>query len=157
MEARVMSRKPFVLAVSFVLLTGECRHEISEGEISGTTAERVAAVKRVIESSAAVPSTIDDAHLFELQFGDGQLGPSDFRSYIWIKVSADNIAKWKSVLKTSPYDPPAYDTPPSEPKWWLTRDEFEQLTKFDTFAMFQRHGWIVVDGDGNIFARTYTQ
>ena len=126
-------------------------------EITGTVAERVAGVSRVIQSNATLLSTITDAHLVELQFGDGQLGPSDFRSFVWIKVSADDIPKWKVGLKSPPIDSPAYDSPPSKPGWWLPQSTFAQSTKYDSHAFFNRHGWVVIQDDGNIYALTYTQ
>ena len=112
----------FRVSILFILATlcGCSGSQNQTHEITGTTAERVAGVTRVIESNAELPSDILDAHLIELQFGDGQLGPSDYRSFIWIKVSADQITKWKSALKTPPDDSPAYDAPPSKPKWWLS-------------------------------------
>lgn len=140
----------------FLLLAVGCSEQDKVFELSGTTAERVAGVARVIERNTKLPSVIDDARLIELQFGDNTVGPADFRSYLWIKVSSNNIKKWKSVLKNPPHDTPIFDIPSSQPTWWLKQDEFEELGKFDTFEIFQRHGWIGIDSDGNIFARTYT-
>ena len=126
-------------------------------EITGTTAERVAAVSRVIESSAELPSTIQDARLIELQLGDGYLGPSDFQSFIWIKILPDQVERWRSTLKSPPFDSPTYETPPTKPQWWLSDSSFIQLTKYDSRALLGRNGWIVIQEDGNIFAKTYTQ
>ena len=126
-------------------------------ELMGSTAERIAGVSRVIESNAVLPSDISDARLIEYQLGDGQLGPSDYRSFIWINVPADQITKWKSILKTPPDGSSAYDAPPSKPKWWIRKNSFDQLTKYDCHALFDRNGWIVIQDDGNIFALTYTQ
>ena len=150
-----MPLKDLWLCLPLALLSSACDQEATY-ELTGTTDERAAGIRRVIEDNGTVPSPIDNAHLIELQFGDNVLGPADFRSYIWIKVSAKDVDKWKSVLPGSPYDPPIYDSPPSDPKWWLTRTEFERMKKYDTFSMFHRHGWIVVDDNGNIYARTYT-
>lgn len=126
-------------------------------EIAGTTAERVAGVSRVIEANAELPSDIADARLIELQFGDGQLGPSDFQSFVWIKISPDDVATWKSSLKTPPSESPAFDTPPTQPKWWLSKASFDKLTKYDSRALFNRSGWVAIQDDGNIFALTYTK
>ncbi|MEM9440622.1 MAG: hypothetical protein AAGA73_09280 [Pseudomonadota bacterium] len=150
-----MPPKPLWLCLLVGLLACGCDQEATY-ELTGTTDERIVGIRRVIEDHGPVPSPIDDAHLIELQFGDNMLGPADFRSYIWIKVSPQHADKWKSVLAGSPDDPPIYDSPPNEPSWWLTSDEFERLQKYDTFPMFRRNGWVVIDDDGNIFVRNYT-
>ncbi len=126
-------------------------------EITGTTADRVAAVSRVIQSHVDLPSTIADAHLIEIQIGNGQLGPSDFRSFVWIKVSPDDIANWKSVLQAAPIDSPTYKSPATAPPWWITQAQFAKSTTFDPHPLFNRNGWVTIDDDGNIFAFTYTQ
>jgi hypothetical protein len=154
---RSMKKLSFLLAFIVVALSGCGGPQNQTHEITGTAAERVAGVSRVIKSNAEMPSNIVDAHLIELQFGDGRLGPSDFRSFVWIKVSPDDIPKWKSALKTPPDDSPTYDAPPTKPKWWLSQSTYKQLIKYDSHALFSRHGWVVVDDDGNIYALTYTQ
>ena len=144
------------LWLALILLVSACNQETTR-ELTGTTAERIVAVTRLLQDYGTVPGLIDDAQLIELQFGDNMLGPADFRSYIWIKVSTDDVRKWKSALSGAlPSDPPIYDMPPSEPNWWLTKEHFQTLLKYDAFPMFQRHGWIVVDSKGNVYARTYT-
>ena len=152
-----MMKPTFILVLIIFVFSGCGGPQNQTHEITGTAAERVLGVSRIIESNAALPSEITDAHLIELQFGDGQLGPSDFRSFIWVKVSSDDVAKWRSTLKSPPNDSPAYDAPPTKPKWWLTQSAYTQLTKYDSHTLFNRHGWIAIQEDGNIFALTYTQ
>ena len=139
------------------LAVSGCGPQNQTYEIEGSPAERVAGVSRVIQSHTTLPSEIQDAHLIELQLGDGELGPSDFQSFVWIKVAPDDVAKWKAVLKTPPSDPPTYDAPTTNPKWWLLKATYSQLTKFDSYSIFNRHGWIAIDDEGNIFAMTFTQ
>ena len=126
-------------------------------EVTGTTAERVAGVSRVIQSHTDLPSAISDAHLVELQIGDGQLGPSDFRSFVWIKISPDDIAKWKSAVQATPVDLPSYESPETSRAWWITEAQFAKSTTFDPRPLFNRNGWVTIDDGGNIFAFTYTQ
>ena len=153
-----MNHRLVFLSAIMTFVTAGCSGPTNEiHEVTGTAAERAAGVSRVIKSHAAVPSDITDAHLIEQQFGDGQLGPADYRSFVWIKVSPDDIAKWKSALKTPPTDSPAYDTPPTKPKWWLAESDYKKLTKYDSQALFDRHGWIAIEDNGNIYAHTYTQ
>ena len=146
------------LAILIVLATfGGCSGPQNQThEVMGTISERVAGVTRVIESNAQLPSKILDARLIEQQFGDGQLGPSDFRSFVWIKVPADQVVKWRSALKTPPEDTPVYDLPPSNADWWIDINLFAKLTKYDSHSLFSRNGWVVIQDDGNIFALTYT-
>jgi len=151
-----MMKLTSILVLISVIFLG-CGPQNQTHEITGTAAERVEGVSRVIESNAALPSKITDAHLIELQFGDGQLGPADYRSFVWIKVSTDDVEAWKSALKSPPRQSPGYDTPPSKPTWWLVQTAYDEATKYDSHALFNRHGWIVIQDDGNIFALTYTQ
>ncbi len=155
MGTRLMAKFIFFLLLAVVSGCGGTQNQAHE--ITGTVAERIAGVSRVVESNTPLPSTIADAHLIELQFGDGQLGPADFRSFVWMKVSPDDVAKWKAGMKTPPIDSPNYDAPPSQPRWWLAESTFTQLTKYDSQAFFGRHGWVVIQDDGNIYALTYTQ
>ena len=147
----------FILVFISFVISGCSGPQNQTHEIAGTQAERVLGVSRVIESNATLPSEIADAHLIELQFGDGRLGPSDFRSFVWIKVSPDDIDKWKSILKSPPNQSVGYDQPPANPAWWVAEATFDKSTKYDSDALFNRHGWIVIEDDGNIFALTYTQ
>ena len=152
-----MNHRLTLLLAVMMFVTSGCSPTNEVSEITGTAAERVAGVSRVIEAHAALPSEIIDAHLVEIRIGDGQLGPSDYRSFIWIKVSPDDIGKWKSVLSTPPADSPAYDAPPTKPAWWLPESDYIKLTKYDSLTLFNRHGWIAIDDEGNVYALTYTQ
>ena len=126
-------------------------------EVPSTAAERVANISRLIESSAKLPSDMIDARMKEVQLGDGQMGPSDNRWFVWIKVSAEDVEKWKSMLKTPPENPPEYDAPSTKPKWWISNISYNKLIKYDSHALFDRPGWIAIEDDGNIFALTFSQ
>ena len=126
-------------------------------EIEGTAAERASAVTRLIESNATLPSKITDAHLIDFQIGDGQLGPSDFRSFAWIKVSPTDVVKWKAALTTVPQNSLSYESPPTKQEWWLTQLSYNNETKFDARTLFDRPGWIIVQDDGNVYVYSYTQ
>lgn len=152
---KLMTR--LIVFLLFVALSGCGSVRTQTHEVSGTTAERIAGVSRVIQSHADLPSKIADARLIELQIGDGQLGPSDFRSFVWIKVSPDDIAKWKSVLQAAPAHSPIYDSPATKPTWWIPQAQFIKQLKLDPHPIFNRHGWLTIDEDGNIYALTYTQ
>jgi hypothetical protein len=151
-----MAKLAALLASVAVTISG-CGPQNGTIEISGTTAERVAVVSRLFSSDTTPPSDLQDAHLIELQFGDGQLGPSDIQTFVWAKVAPSDVVKWQSVLKSPPSSAPAYDTPPSKPKWWLSKNTYDQLDKFDSRSIFPRQGWIAIDDDGNIYALTFTQ
>ena len=147
-----------VLVAFVALIASGCEPQDKTIEIPGTTAERVAGVTRLIESSTTLPSKIQDARLLETKTGDNRLGPADYKSFIRIKVAPEDVAKWKATLKanTPPIYAATYYAPPTPPKWWLSKKTFDQFSKFDSQSMFQRHGWIAVGDDGNIFAMTFT-
>lgn len=125
-------------------------------EVTGSTQERVAAVSRIIRSKTGELTGIADARLIEIRIGDGQLGPSDFQSYVWIKLSPDDCKTWTDSLKSPPDATPRYSAPPTNADWWLTSEAFVELKKYDSWSTFGRQGWIVVDEDGNVFAMTFT-
>lgn len=132
----------------------------SARELSGTKAERAAAIARLIPSTAPyaeLADAIEDARLIELKFGDGVLGPADYCSYLWIEIAPDRVGRWQSVLQPTT-DAPSYDLPPTNPSWWLTRTDFDRIPKYEAFPLFMRDGWIAVADDrSHIFARACTR
>lgn len=130
---------------------------VSISVVAGTTAERIARIESLVKTD--VPSEIQDARLVEQRIGGGGIGPSDYQSYIWLKVPPESVKEWSAAWKGLPSPPIGFVAPPPEAAaatWWLSEQHYEVLEKFDTWDTFGRHGWIVIDEDGNFYAYTFT-
>ena len=131
----------------------------SSREISGTQAERVAAVSPLISKRVPLPSPILDAHFVEQQTGDGELGPSDFAAFYVLTVAPAELAVWRSSLPTieAQNTPPKYVTPKQPLSWWLTHDDFLRLTFYSPKSLTGRsNGWVGIAPDGRIFVYAFT-
>ena len=128
-------------------------------EITGTQAERVAAVTRLIVQHTPLPSPLLDASFIEQQTGDGMLGPSDFAAYYALTVTPADLAAWRSALR--PIE--AQDTPPKHiaPKlplpWWVTPGDFPRLEFYNPKLLTGRsNGWVGIAPEGKIFVYAFT-
>jgi len=131
----------------------------SSREISGTQAERVAAVSPLISKLAKLPSPILDAHFVEQQTGDGQLGPSDFAAFYVLIVAPADLAAWRSALPAieAQNTTPKYVAPKQPHPWWLTHDDFLNLTFYSPKSLAGRsNGWVGIAPDGRIFVYAFT-
>ena len=126
---------------------------VSETEISGTVVERIAAVSKINTSSRPLPSPLLDAHLLERQNGDGNLGPSDFTSFI--ALDAGTVAAWRKV-GSALGDKPNFTAPNVPPAWWVTPSAFNTLTFYDVHWFTERQGWMGVSSDGHVYMMTFT-
>ena len=124
-------------------------------EVTGTKEERIAAVSRIVLWAGDTQLQIDDARLIEVKIGDGQLGPSDYQSFLWIKLSPDQVTAWTAEL-TPLSKVPHYSVPPTKTDWWLTKEVFDEAVKYEARNRFGRSGWTVITKDGNVFAMTFT-
>jgi len=131
----------------------------SAHEITGTQAERIAAVSQLVSKHAALPSALLDAHFVEQQTGDGQLGPSDFAAFYALTVAPADLAAWRSTLPTieGQNTPPKYVTPKQPHSWWLTHDDFLSLTFYSPKSVTGRsNGWVGIAPDGRVFVYAFT-
>jgi hypothetical protein len=129
----------------------------SAHEVSGSSAERIAAVSAIITKHKAPPTAMLDARFLEEQTGDGSLGPSDFRAFYFVEVAPQDVARWTDVL--APLSGTAeYDAPAQPCEWWIARDAFASLQLYRPDSLTGRsHGWIGVSPHtGRIFIFTFT-
>jgi hypothetical protein len=109
---------------------GPQRPAESSREITGTQAERIVAVSKLVTRHSPLPSPLRDAHFAEQQAGDGRLGPSDFYAFYALTVAPADLAAWRVAL--APLEPqntpPKYVAPKQPLPWWLTQDDFLRLT-----------------------------
>jgi hypothetical protein len=101
-------------------------------ELTGTTSERIAQVRRTLDVPPALAATILDAHSIEERLGVGTLGPSDFAGFQMLRVSPASLAQWRASLTPVPVRPePAVVNGPSTPvSWWVSRSDFPALQFF---------------------------
>jgi hypothetical protein len=150
------------LALLFLCSMAACspkRPAESSHEITGTQAERIAAVSQLVSKLAPLPSPILDAHFVEQQTGDGQLGPSDFAAFYALTVAPADLAAWGSALAAieAQNTPPKYATPKQPLPWWLTHDNFLRLTFYSPKSLTGRsNGWVGIAADGRIFVYAFT-
>lgn len=131
----------------------------SSREISGTQAQRVAAMSSLIGKRGPLPSPIVDAQFVEEQTGDGQFGPSDFSAFYMLTVAPADLAAWRSAQPTieTQNKPPKYVTPKQARLWWLTYDDFLGLTFYSPrFLTGRSNGWVGIASDGRIFVYAFT-
>lgn len=125
--------------------------------VPGGPPERIAAVQRIIQQSGPLPGMIREAEIVEQQCGDGRLGPSDFTTFIRIKVDAADISKWKVPLQPA-REKKDFVTPREPVRWWVSEEEFHKLELYEPKALFGRtNGWVGFSSDQKtIYVMIYT-
>jgi hypothetical protein len=126
-------------------------------EITGTQAERVQAITEMLSKQDAPPTPILDAHFVEEQIGDGNMGPSDFRTFVMITVAPERVATWQAAL--SPLDTqPGYTAPAQPYAWWIGKDRFATMSFYAPDTLTGRtNGWVAIDErTGEIYIFTFT-
>ncbi len=126
----------------------------TSAEITGSTAERVDKITRIL--GAAAPTPLLDANFIEIKIGDGELGPSDYVRFAVLKIDLASRERW---LALSPplIKKPDYAEPPSTPAWWVSQEDYEKLSFHDAFGLGLGDGWIGVAEDGRVFLSTQTR
>jgi hypothetical protein len=148
-----------VLLLCFLAACSPDRPAESTYETVGTQAERVAEVSKLISKSTRLPSPLLDAHFIQQKIGDGRLGPSDYSTFYALRIAPADLAAWRSALEPiEAQNKPILFASPREPRaWWLTQDEFHDLTFYSPVRLTGRlHGWVGVAPDGRIFAYGFT-
>ena len=148
-----------VLLLCVLASCGQNRNVQSTYEITGTQAERVFEVSRLISKFTSLPTSLLDANFVEEKTGDGRLGPSDFKAFYALKIAPADLAAWRSAMPAieAQNTPAAFSTPRALRPWWLTQSEFRGLTFYSAAALTGRiNGWVGVAPDGRIFVYTVT-
>lgn len=150
-------KAPVALLVCFLAGCSPDSPAQTSHEITGTQAERVAAVSRIITRNGPLPSALIDAHFLEERTGDGMLGPSDFASFLALTVAPADAGAWRSALPPLQGSQPGYRSPRQPVSWWIAASSFTGLTFHDPKPLTgQLHGWVAIAPDGRIFIHTFT-
>jgi hypothetical protein len=148
-----------VLLLCFLTACSPRHPAESTYEASGTQAQRVAEVSKILSKRFPLPTPLIDAYFIEEKIGDGMMGPSDFFAFYSLKVAPADLTAWRSAL--TPIDSQSttitYYTPKKIRTWWLTQSEFRDLTFYNPMTMTGRNnGWVAVSPDGRIFVYAFT-
>jgi hypothetical protein len=150
-----------LIALTACIPSNESKVKTSTYEIKGTTAERVARVSAIIAKHKAVPTAILDANFFEEQLGDGVLGPSDFRSFYYIKVAPKDVKQWTQMLTplTTNASYTALGKSCKNCNWWVSRNTSNALKFYQSITLTGHpQGWIGVSPQsGSIYIFSFTK
>jgi hypothetical protein len=154
------------LAVLLLCAMTACSSKSPESsrEIDGTTAERVAAIAKLLSKTAPLPSPLLDAHFVEEQTGDGRLGPSDFRAFCAIAIAPADLPAWRAALsKSATWNHFSNDeeikraAPKNAQPWWVSLSDLATLEFYSPHSLTGRpNGWVGIAPDGRIFVYTFT-
>jgi len=125
--------------------------------VAGDKPQRITAVIQILSANVSLPSNIEDAFFLEEQAGDGQLGPSDFSSFCFVQIDAEQVSKWKAIL--SPIQSHPKCSKPLQPTdWWISEHEFKSLELYKPAPVSTRTiGWVGVStNSGKIYIHTET-
>ncbi len=153
-----MQRSFRLLAVLLVIMQAGCDSK-QANEVTGTPAERIAIVTKIISGNTPMSSELLDAHFVQDVTGAGEIGPPDVKSFGMLAVAPADLPAWKAIL--APLEahnaPTAYAAPKQACPWWLTAAEFAKLEMYSPKSLTGRvKGWIGVAPDGRIFTYTYS-
>jgi hypothetical protein len=158
------SRRTFnVILLTFPVLLSQagCRKSIEPAIPAKLTPmskpERIAQVQRILKH-IVVPSEIQDAHFDEVEIGDGKgLGPTDYISYMYLKVDPAAIDKWTALLKMELGYSPRHQAPAANYPWWVNAERFKLLQFFEPKPLSSRNGWVGISREtGEIWIQDFT-
>jgi hypothetical protein len=138
---------------------GPQRPAESSREITGTQAEGVAAVSKLMTRHSPLPSPLLGAHFLEEQTGDGRLGPSDFAAFYAITVAPADLPAWHAALAAIPVvnSSGSYAAPKKAQPWWVREADFKKLKLYGPKSLTGRfNGCVGLAPDGQIFIYAFT-
>jgi hypothetical protein len=164
-----MTKSIAVIACQLVLLLslGACSPKPtapSSYEVSGTPAERVAEVSKIVAKHSPLPSPLLDAHFTEEKIGDDRLGPADFKTFYALTVAPADLPAWKAALsQAKPWNRFSNDdeirrvVPTKAQPWWVNAADLGKLEFFSPHLLTgNANGWAAIAPDGRIFVYVFT-
>ena len=147
------------LNLLIVLVLVGCGDEAPK--VNSVTLNKVESIHKVFNKNQKLPSEILEFNFVQYNIISSSRfpGPTDYTSYLRIKVEIANIEKWVSNLKSPFNNSTKYSSPHSPQTWWLPEAKFKGLTLYETKKYFNRYnGWLCIDKlNGYIYAYTFTQ
>jgi len=129
--------------------------------VKSVTFDKVESIHKIFHKNEKLPSEILEFNFVQENIvSSGRVpDPTDYTSYLRIKVEMANVEKWVSNLKPPFNNTTKYSSPHTPQAWWLPETEFKNLTLYETKKYFNRYnGWLCIDKlNGYIYAYTFTQ
>ncbi len=150
-----------VIAATLTLNLGSCSDSVKPTKAAAartaTKSERTAQAHRILKH-INLPSAIHDAHFDEVEEGDGKgLGPTDYVSYMYLKVPLTEIGKWVALQEKELGYVPAYSVPVAKYKWWVDSERFKTLLFFEPQPLSSQNGWVAISKEtGEIWIQDFT-
>lgn len=153
-----MQRSFRLLLMSLMIMQAGCNSKQSN-EVTGTQANRIAIVTKIISGNTRMPSELLDANFIQDVTGAGGIGPPDVKSFGKLAVAPADLPAWKAILAPlEAYNlPAAYAAPKEACPWWLSAAEFSKLEMYSPKSLTGRvNGWVGVAPDGRIFMYSFS-
>ena len=158
---QVIKRLPFLL-IYFTLIACNLNTstEISRQSPAQFSVNNVE-VNRVITPQNLTRLKLKNAKCIQEQIGDGNLGPSDFRTFCALTVAPKDIDVLRETLSplNLPDDAAQYGEPRKTVPWWLSEVEFKTLELFKPGLLaYRANGWTGLSPKtGKIYLFGFTQ
>ncbi len=122
-----------------------------------TKPERITKVARILKHIPP-PSLILDAHFDEIALGSERgIGPTDYVSYMYVRVAPDEIGKWIALFRDKRDYAVDYKAPDKGYDWWVSAETFKTLEFFEPAPYSSRNGWAGVSrATGEIWIFDFT-
>lgn len=90
------------------------------------------------------PSPVLDTDFLEESMGDGDLGPSDRRMRIRLKLRPNEVRRWRTA-SGAPIHVDEWPTSPADPAWWPLRPNTADYDFYSAATLFHgSNGWIAI-------------
>lgn len=138
-----------LLALTFSILAA-CERQVAPPvpAAAKTTAQRINEATSILKQSVPLSSELIDAQFEELAMGGedlgAMLGPTDFVSYMYLRVAPADIDKWVAILAHPLDHEPTLEKSDRSYPWWLDQARPAELRFFAPYPLSQRDGWAAV-------------
>ena len=115
-------------------------------QVASTKAERIAQVTHILTRYNSLPSDILDAYFDEKTVGGPDpsgFGPVDYISFMYFRVSPDEMSKWNRLLiRELGYVPNL--NPDENYPWWLNGKDMKDFEFFEPHPLSSRDGFVAI-------------
>lgn len=113
-------------------------------------------VARILAKVRSLPSRPLEAHVLERRLGDGELGPSDARTWWCLRVRPEDVPAWTRGLEPLT-DSVKFEAPDPPRPWWVGKGAFDSMRFYRPGPVTGgMHGWLGVTPSGTIAIHTFT-
>lgn len=162
--SHLLARLAAILAVGIIVLLTACSAPTTPNAVPITLVEmpetdgaHLIAIKSTFLTGAhGLPLNLLNAHYAQEQLGDGNLGPSDYRNYIYVELEPSEIAQWQAALP--PINKPSYISPAQPLDWWVSKSTFDTLQFYSPELLIgTQNGWVALEPKtGQVYLFTFT-